>query len=133
MDLFDQISSQLGGSTTAGASGLMTHVLQLLSDPQHGGLSGLVQGFEQQGLGHIIASWIGTGSNHPITPDQLQSALGPARIQQLQQATGAAPAEITRQLSSLLPALIDQLTPNGSLPQGGDLLQQGLALLKSGS
>jgi uncharacterized protein YidB (DUF937 family) len=28
--------------------------------------------------------------------------------------------------------LVDQMTPNGEVPQGGDLLGQGLDLLKKG-
>jgi uncharacterized protein YidB (DUF937 family) len=35
-------------------------------------------------------------------------------------------------LADLLPQLVDKLTPNGQVPEGGDLLAQGLDMLKKG-
>ena len=45
-----------------------------------GGLSGLLQSFQQSGHGGIMNSWIGSGQNQPITPDQLHQALGPQAV-----------------------------------------------------
>ena len=42
---------------------------------------------------------------------------------------GLAPEHATTGLAQLLPQIIDQLTPNGQVPQG-DLLEQGLGMLK---
>lgn len=48
-----------------------------------GSLGGLLQSFQQSGHGDIINSWIGSGPNQPITPDQLHQALGPQAVDNL--------------------------------------------------
>jgi uncharacterized protein YidB (DUF937 family) len=83
-----------------------------------GGLGGLLQSFQQGGLGHVFQSWIGTGQNLPISPDQLHSTVGSDWISKIAQATGLPQAQVEQHLSSLLPQVIDHLTPNGQMPQG---------------
>ncbi len=39
-----------------------------------------MQSFQQSGHGDIINSWIGSGPNQPIAPDQLHRALGPQAV-----------------------------------------------------
>jgi uncharacterized protein YidB (DUF937 family) len=63
-----------------------------------------------------MKSWIGTGPNQPISPNQLGSVLGPKIIQVLAQKTGMSEQELTAQLSQILPGVVDKLTPNGRLP-----------------
>ena len=86
------------------------------------GLGGLVERFRQGGLEEIIKSWIGTGANRPITPNQLQQALGPETLDGLQRETGLPRDDLLSQLSRLLPEVIDKLTPGGRLPRDEDLL-----------
>ena len=83
---------------------------------QHGGLSGMVQQLEQQGLGPAVRSWIGTGPNQGVSADQLHQALGADTIGRLAAAVGMSPAELTQKLSTVLPNVIDKLTPAGKLP-----------------
>jgi uncharacterized protein YidB (DUF937 family) len=110
-----------GGSGTPGtsASGALV-VSQIISMIQNtpGGLSGLLQSFQQGGLGHLVQSWIGTGPNLPVSPDQLRNTLGADWISRITQATGLPQGEVEQHLSSLLPQIVDHLTPNGQLPQG---------------
>jgi uncharacterized protein YidB (DUF937 family) len=68
-----------------------------------GGLGGLLQRFQQSGHGDIINSWIGSGQNQPITPDQLHQALGPQAVDNLSRLTGAAAADLISELSRVLP------------------------------
>ena len=35
-------------------------------------MSDLIQGFQKQGMGDATSSWIGTGENMPVTPDQVE-------------------------------------------------------------
>jgi len=99
---------------------LVESVLQTLSNGSaQGGLEGLVQQFSQAGLGHIVQSWIGGGANLPVSADQLQQALGDSHLSELAQKLGTSPSEISGQLAQVLPGLVDKLTPNGQLPQGG--------------
>ena len=81
-----------------------------------GGLGGLLNQFQQGGLGDIMKSWIGPGQNQPVSPNQLSSVLGPQIIQILAQKTGLSEQEITSHLSQILPKVVDKLTPNGRLP-----------------
>ncbi len=86
------------------------------------GLGGLVERFRQGGLEEIIKSWIGTGPNKAISPNQLQQALGPETVEGLSRETGMPRDDLLSQLSRLLPEVIDKLTPNGKLPRDEDLL-----------
>ncbi|WP_449412016.1 YidB family protein [Pandoraea soli] len=84
-----------------------------------GGLGGLTQVLENGGLGDAMRSWVGTGSNQPVSADQVTQALGPGgHLQQLADSAGVSQDEAAQQLSSLLPEVVNHLTPNGDLPQG---------------
>lgn len=86
---------------------------------QVGGLHGLVSRFQEAGLGNVISSWIGSGQNVPITPEQLQQALGDGPLQQISEETGLTEYDAADQLSDMLPDLVDKLTPAGHVPRGG--------------
>jgi len=89
-----------------------------------GGLGELVEKFRQGGLEDVIKSWIGTGPNKLIAPDQLQHALGPDTVTSLERETAMPRDDLLAQLSRLLPEVIDKLTPNGQLPNETDLLRE---------
>jgi len=134
MGLFDQFSQALGGvlgGAGAKQNPLIGAALQLLSQGGSGsGLSGLVEKFQNGGLADIVNSWVSTGPNKPISPDQLEQGLGSDLVQQLASKAGVNADVAKTQLASLLPELVDKLTPEGKLPQAG-LLEQGLSLLRS--
>lgn len=88
------------------------------------GLGGLVEKFRTGGLEEIIKSWIGTGANQPIAPNQLQQALGQETVDGLSRETGLPRDDLLSQLSRLLPEVIDKLSPNGKLPKDVDLLPE---------
>jgi uncharacterized protein YidB (DUF937 family) len=85
-------------------------------------LDGLVDRFRQGGFEDIINSWIGTGANRPIAPEQMQRALGAGTVDQLANETGMSRDDLLAQLSQLLPGVVDKLTPHGQLPPEQDLL-----------
>lgn len=132
MGLLDSIVGQVAGSLGGGAAGqqggLLEAVTGLINNPQTGGLQGLIQSFEQQGLGHVISSWIGTGQNLPISAEQLQSVLGNEQVQAIAQKLGLSPQDISSHLSQLLPQVVDKVTPDGAVPQG-DALQSAIGML----
>jgi uncharacterized protein YidB (DUF937 family) len=110
-------------------SNLVNEVMGLLNNQQMGGIEGLVQKFSGKGLGDIVNSWVGTGQNLPVSPQQIQQALGNDTIKQFASKMGVNPDQVTQQLSDLLPKVVDKLTPNGQIPQG-DLMSKGMDLLK---
>lgn len=81
-----------------------------------GGLNELVQRFEQGGLGDVVRSWIASGSNQPITPDQVHQAIGGQTIDRLSQQTGIGQAQLLPLLAQALPLIVDRLTPNQRVP-----------------
>lgn len=133
MGLFDNLAGQalgaLGGQAQHGQGGLLDGIMSLLNQPQVGGLQGLLQKFQEAGLGDQVSSWIGTGSNLPISADQIQQVLGGGHLEQLAQQAGLDQGQTASGLAQLLPQVVDQLTPNGHLPQG-DVLGGALDLLK---
>lgn len=81
-----------------------------------GGLGALVEQFTRAGHGDTINSWIGSGQNQSIAPQDLGAALGPETVGQLSQQTGMGSNDLLSQLSHLLPGVVDQLTPHGRMP-----------------
>ena len=99
---------------------LLQAALSLIANNgQTGGLHGLAERFQEAGLGHAIRSWIGTGENQPITAGQMKQVLGEGHLQQISEETGLPEHDVAERLSDMLPALVDQLTPGGHIPQGG--------------
>src|SRR5512137_1498885 len=113
MGMFDDIKDKALGmlGESGEGSGLLKGIMEMLSDKEGGGLSGLVQSFQQKGLGDIISSWIGTGQNSPISPDQLKEGLGSETLKNLAAKAGISTEEVTAKLSEQLPNLIDKMTP----------------------
>lgn len=130
--LGDLLGSLSGGSNAGGAAEarIVSAVAGMLSDKQSGGLAGLVENFQKNGLGDVVTSWISTGKNLPISADQIQRVFGNQQVSQIAQRVGIEPEKVTTALASVLPGLVDTLTPNGQLPNE-DMLLKGLSILKS--
>jgi uncharacterized protein YidB (DUF937 family) len=86
-----------------------------------GGLAGLVGQFQKAGLGNLISSWISTGPNPPISAQQVSQVLGPDTMAQFGKLAGLSHGDASSTLASLLPALVDQLTPDGKVPQAAGM------------
>jgi uncharacterized protein YidB (DUF937 family) len=91
----------------------------LANDGQGGGLRGLVEKFNEAGLGEVVGSWIGKGDNLPVSADQLKEVLGSDLLGKLAGQLGMDPAQASGQLADMLPGLVDQLTPQGVAPENG--------------
>jgi uncharacterized protein YidB (DUF937 family) len=109
MGLLDGV---LGGVLGAEMTSMVTSAIE-----RHGGLPGLVSQFEQQGLGGVVHSWIGTGPNQSITAEKLQQLLGSTTVQQLAAKFGINPQVLLQQLSQALPQAVDKMTPAGVVPK----------------
>lgn len=128
MGSFDGLVGQvLGGlGQNHGASeDMVQHVLGMLGGQGGSGLTQLMQVFQSKGLGDVIGSWVGTGQNLPIDPQQLMGLLGNHQIAAMASKFGLTHEAAASQLANLMPQVIDKLTPTGELP-GADMLNQGL-------
>ncbi|MGC4001229.1 MAG: YidB family protein [Anaeromyxobacter sp.] len=107
---------QAGGGAQGGQGALMQAAIHWLSS---GGLQQVMGALQQQGLGHLVDSWVSTGANKSISPDQLGKAIGPDQLGKLAKDSGLDTGAVTQQLSTLLPGLVDKLSPGGKLPDLG--------------
>ena len=108
----------------------------LANNGEQGGLGGLVNKFEQAGMGDVIGSWIGNGDNAPVSGNQLNDVLGSDTISAIASKLGINAQTLLPMLAAMLPALINQLTPQGKVPEQGlgnqdDLLASLSGLLQS--
>jgi uncharacterized protein YidB (DUF937 family) len=100
--VLEQLRGALGGATPGG----------ILS----GGLGELIDRFKQTGHGETAESWVRSGPNRPVTPPQLQQAIGSEVLDTLSQQTGLSREELLARLSRELPDAVDRYTPQGRLP-----------------
>ena len=127
MSLLTQVlGGVLGGAGGGSSSPLQDVLMGLLAGGrqggpgfQGGGLGDLVASFRQAGLGHIADSWVGTGPNHPVSPDQLRNVLGEDRVRDMADQTGMDQSSLLSQLAQHLPKAVEGMTPNGRLPDEG--------------
>jgi len=102
----------VGGIVGAGMVSVVNGILE-----KHGGLQGVVGEFERNGFGATVKSWVGTGPNEPISPDQVHQVLGADLLQQLAAKSGLSVQDLAQRLSQVLPQAVDHLTPDGAIPK----------------
>jgi uncharacterized protein YidB (DUF937 family) len=107
----DLLKGGLGGLLAGGAAG------SILS----GGLGDLMKQLQQGGQGDAASSWVGKGQNQPISPGDLASALGADQIDAIASQSGMSRDDLLQGLSQYLPDVVDQLTPDGRLPDESEL------------
>ena len=104
--MFDWLQKTLGGAAAGGVGGALVS----------GGLGELVNRFEQSGLGGAAQSWVGNGPNQPVSPNDVESAVGSDTLDTLARETGMNRDQLLDRLSAELPQAVDRLTPHGRVP-----------------
>ena len=102
----------LGGVVGAELTAMVASAIE-----REGGLPALSAKFEQQGLGHLVQSWVGPGSNLPVTAEQIHQVLGSATVQQMAAKLGINPQQFAQKLSEILPQAVNQLAPAAAAPK----------------
>lgn len=113
--LLDSVLGSLGGEAAGGIGELLN---------SQGGVAGLAEKFGQKGLGDLAASWIGTGANASISPEQIAAVLGSGPVADFAARLGISPEQASETLAGLLPQAVDKLTPNGQVPDISGVLDQ---------
>jgi uncharacterized protein YidB (DUF937 family) len=91
-------------------------IAAILENTEIGGLKGVVAKLQAAGFDHQVQSWLGSGSNLPITTAELRAALGDEHLRQVADEFGL-PIEATlKVLAEQLPHALDQASPHGRLP-----------------
>ncbi|WP_419224653.1 YidB family protein [Acinetobacter sp. A2] len=140
--ILGSVLGQLGGQqqrSTSGASGtqsLLVAVLPLVLVwiQKQGGLQGALDKLKGQGLTSQVDDWVSTGpgENAQVQPDQVQSLFDDADVEQVAQQTQAPKQDIYSAISTVLPQIIDSLTPQGeqtSKQEANDDIQQVMNLV----
>jgi uncharacterized protein YidB (DUF937 family) len=128
MGLLDEVMAQVravgGRPIEPGHHGLARELLGMLAPTgMSGGLANLVNICHQRGLGDVVNSWISTGRNLPITAEQVRTVLGSSEVQGLAARAGIDPEAAEAAIAEILPRLVDKATPNGQIPETGELLR----------
>lgn len=109
MSILDTVKDLIGGASGQDAA-LANHALDLVNNPETGGLQGMVQQFHANGLGEVVNSWIGPGGNQQISAEQITQVLGQDRIQAVASKFGISPEDASAKLAQVLPSVIGKLS-----------------------
>jgi uncharacterized protein YidB (DUF937 family) len=106
------------GSQMQGGNMLLQIALMMLQ--QNGGLEGVLGKFRQGGLAQQADSWVGTGKNMDVSGDQVQEVFGPSTMGDLASKLGMPTGQAGSVMAQILPELINQLTPQGQMPENSN-------------
>lgn len=123
--------NNVGGASGSQTNPLLQMAMQMLTKQGENGQSGLadiVSKFQNGGLGDIANSWVGTGENMPVSADQISSVLGSGKLSELANQFGISTDDIAGGLSKILPDLVNQVTPDGEVPQSNDFISNALSM-----
>jgi uncharacterized protein YidB (DUF937 family) len=119
----------LGGGRSAMLALLLPLAMQWVQ--RNGGLGAVLQRAQQRGLGRHANSWVSTGDNHPIAPDEVQQLVDDDEVARMAQQSGLAPDEVRDGFAQILPEMVNQLTPDGELRAEADgVLDDSIPLLE---
>jgi uncharacterized protein YidB (DUF937 family) len=151
MGILDQLQSfasgELGGGANAVAPEQQASVSRALVSAlsEHpGGVGGVLDQFRQNGMGQHVDSWVNSqpansepGQPAPtgqapqaLTQQQVEQGAGSSLLGNIAQRTGLPQPVITMALTTVLPLVMQHMTPGGQVPeqsQQGGLAQQLLS------
>ena len=126
------VMGSVAGTTGQQNSGAMGAVMGLIQ--QNGGLGGVLEMFNTNGLAEQAKSWVSTGPNMDIDASHVQQVFGGDSIGALASQLGLSQDQAGGASAQLLPQLIDQFTPSGHVPENHqDVLSQALSMLRGAS
>lgn len=111
-------------SLLSGLGGMLGNLLDQYGGPQAvatqvlnqlGGVQGVLAKLQQAGLGGQVSSWLGNGSNEPVSPEQVGAALGHGPLAEIAAKFGLTPDQLNEAIAHTLPGLIDKISPNGQV------------------
>lgn len=119
MGIMDIVGGLLGRKAPKSGNALMDSLLpMLMKGGGIGSLGGLLGKFTGAGLGNKANSWVGTGDNEPLDPDEVEQALGADQLDKIARDAGVSRDEAKSGLAGMIPGLVDQMSPGGNLPTG---------------
>ena len=104
------------------ANVLLSVLLSMITDKTNGGFGGFLENFNEAGLGDLASSWINSGANMPIFYEQTESVFGEQTLKEMSDEIGLDYKTTTSATAFMTPRIIDELTPNGEIPNERGLL-----------
>ena len=126
----DAPSAGLGQAASGGGLGDVLGQVLGGSGGGVGGLGGLLAQITRAGFGEQARSWVSTGQNQPLPAGALDQIFGQDGLAEIARRAGLSQADASRGLSQLMPEVVDHLTPQGAVPDGGELLASVEALTR---
>ncbi len=131
MGLLDGLAGQVLGSMLGGSgdkSLLGKIAMEMIN--KNGGLGGILEKFNQGGLGELAASWVGQGQNQSLSEGQVSSVFGDDMMSEMADKFGVDSGLLTGQIAQYLPELVNQATPTGTVDdKSEDMLGEVLGML----
>lgn len=127
MSIFDSVISEVKhniGLDDKKAGSLLSALLNYITDTKNGGILGVLERFRSAGLGSVVDSWIGNGSNEELSDEQVVTVLGDETINSMAQSSDLNVSTTTRALGSMIPGVVSALTPAGEVPDDESILSQ---------
>jgi len=126
MTMFDSIIAEADEQfNLKGKAGtLLSALLALMTDGTRGGFAGFLEKFGAANSGDAASSWVNSDANTALSNEQLESALGADTLTEISNQIGTDYATTVSAAAFMTPRVVDALTPDGVLPQDGDLLSR---------
>src|SRR3984957_11538316 len=112
MGLLDNLQSMVGGGTSGDHASVATELMNAVQ--QHpGGLYGILQNFQQNGMGDHVNSWQQPNQEHqPMSADRAQQGLGAGVIDTTAQRTRLSPTIVKGPAALILPMMVAHFAQN---------------------
>ena len=118
----------LGGGKGALVAMLLPMAMQWVK--RSGGVSSVLDRFQQKGYSQQAASWVSTGENESIAPQAINQVVGSDELSRLSQQLGVGADDVASGMAHILPQVVSHLTPQGEVPLDADnRLDNGISTL----
>lgn len=122
MALFDPVLDQTNAQFNLGvkSTALLEAVLAVVNE---NGLAAFLDKFHRAGLGRVADSWVANGANTALSPGQLTDGLGAETLRSVTQKADLPLETATPALASMIPQMVDLMTPDGVVSNSGQSRQ----------
>jgi uncharacterized protein YidB (DUF937 family) len=121
------------GGVGGGRGALLVMLLPLAMRwvQRNGGMGAVLKRFQQQGYGKQAQSWVATGDNEALDDRAVEEVVGREDLADMAQRLGVPETEVKQAFAEIMPQMVDQLSPQGDLPQQADeVLDEGVQTLE---
>jgi uncharacterized protein YidB (DUF937 family) len=116
------------GQSSGGLGGILGQVLG--GAVAGGGLGALLEQLQRSGFGDQARSWVSQGENQALPSGALEQVFGQGGLAEIARRAGLSPEDASRGLATLMPEVVNHVTPNGQVPGDDDLLASVDALAR---